>query len=200
MRNIFVYLSITLLCLGTSTVFSDHNTDSNNYGHYEWGRSWSNNTYTGKKYNDKWYKNAEDVADPLSSSSNVETTTTRIPTLRYSYASWKANAKIRCDSDDFSGSYWVSAEIITADGWKDSDYGAWDYYGGYPEYEGKHKDEARAYYSDLKTGEGQHAHPKNNASDCYASGYIIGKPYKILSGLEAVIDAFEEESYSHIPW
>ena len=45
MKNIFMYLSITLLCLGTSIVFSEHNEGSNNGGHYEWPNSSNSNTY-----------------------------------------------------------------------------------------------------------------------------------------------------------
>lgn len=81
MRNIFMYLSITLLCLSTSIVFPDHNEGSNNGGHHEWPNSSNSNTYVGKKYTDEWYKVASDFEWPFSANTSTETTRVSIPAI-----------------------------------------------------------------------------------------------------------------------
>ncbi|MCE2400186.1 hypothetical protein J4G08_04780 [Candidatus Poribacteria bacterium] len=191
--RILSYLSITLLCLGTSIVFSDHNEGSNNGGHSEWGHSYNSNTLVGIRYTDKWYKNASDYEWPFSADTSTETTTANVPVTAYSYASWSCEANIRCNSNFYRGYYWVDALIYVDGETKDSDFGPWDYSGGYPEFEGRHNDRAKAYHSESKTLQGQYPHPSNTASDCSTSGSINGYAYDM--NWNGALDA-----YSHIPW
>ena len=152
MRNILTYLSITLLCLGTSIVFSDHNEGSNNGGHSAWGQSYNSNTYIGKKYTDKYYQVASDYEWPLSADTSTETTRVGIPGVLYCYASWSCKANIRCDSHFYRGDGDVYSLIVVDGDTKDADRGSWTV--GYfrPEYEGKYTDRAKAYHSENDTG------------------------------------------------
>ena len=100
-----MYLSITLLCIGTSIVFSDHDENANNYGHYEWG-SWSNsNTHIGKRFTDEWDKHASDYAWPFEAHTSVKTIRRIIPTILYSYASWKCTARIENNNNFYKRHY-----------------------------------------------------------------------------------------------
>lgn len=194
MRNIFTYLSITLLCLGSSIVFSDHNENSNNGPHSGWPHSYNTNTHVGMRYTDEYYQVASDYEWPFSASTSTKTTRVNTPMLLYFYASWSCEANIECKSNFYKGYYWVDALIYVDGETKDSDYGPWDYSGGYPEFEGIHKDRAKAYYSENDTGpNASYPHPSITASDCSASGSITGYAYDM--NWNGALDA-----YSHIPW
>lgn len=193
MKNMFRCLSTTLLCLATVFVFSDHNEDANNGGHSEWGRSYNSNTYVGKKYTDHWYKVASDSDDALYSNTDTETILVNIPAIMNSRMTWKSKAKIECKSNDFKGTYYISASITVDGVVEDVDYGgAPDQYTP-QEYQGKHKDKADAYHSESKTVQGQYPHPSITASDCAASAQIYGRNY-------AVDIPYWKSSYSYIPW
>jgi hypothetical protein len=189
-----VYFSITLLCLGSSIVFSDHDESSNNYGHYEWG-SWSNsNTYVGIRYTDEWDKHASDFEWPFEAHTSVKTIRKNIPAILYSYASWKCTARIECNSNFYKGYYSVVAEIIVDGEVEDIGYGNYDpNVEGAPKFTGKHKDKAKAYHSDTNTGPDIFPHPSDTASDCAAGGNISGKAYDMN-------DTAYLEAVSRIPW
>lgn len=192
MRNIFTYLLITLFCLGTSIVFSDHSEDSNNGGHSEWGNWYSSNTYAGKKYTDKRYRNASDSDGHLSANTSTETTRSNIPMMLYFYVSWEADAEIRCKHHFWKGYYYLATEIMVNGEIKDSDYG--DENSDQPTFDGVWADDADAYYSEHNTGPNvPYPHPSNMASDCYASGTIYGRP------ADMTWDNLSHSS-SHIPW
>lgn len=194
MRNIFTYLSITLLCLGTSIVFSDHNEYSNNGGHSAWARSYNSNTYAGKKYTDKYYQNASDSGGHLSADSSTETTRVSTPGLLHCYASWDAEQNIRCSHYFWKGYYWINASIMVDGEVKDEDHGNWNSGDDQPQFNGVYSDSADAYYFENDTGlNASYPHPSILASDCSASGSIYGRP------ADMTWDAFSE-AYSHIPW
>ncbi|MDE0485203.1 MAG: hypothetical protein OXI67_21720 [Candidatus Poribacteria bacterium] len=193
MRNIFTYLSITLLCLVTSIVFSEHSEFSNNGGHSAWVRSYNSNTHAGKKYTDKYYQNASDSEGPFSASTSTETTRVSTPGLLHCYASWSCKAQVYCNHYFYDGYYAVSASIVVDGDTKDSHRGNADYHGYMPSFQGVFDDYAKAYYSENDTGpNASYPHPSITASDCSVSGTISGAPADCYYPYQG--------AWSHIPW
>ena len=208
MRKILTFLLFTLLCLGASNVFSEHEPHCNNGGHTEWGRNFNSSMFGGPKYTDYWYKVASDSDHPMYANTRTETSLTNVPVLLNSRATWKASAEVECRSNGYRGFYWVDAFIIVDGETKDFDWGASE--DGYMlSFNRKFKDLAKAYHSESKTAQGFYPYPSITASDCYASGTINGQTYtdSDITGVseshsDFIVDLLTvyKDACSIIPW